>query len=352
MNFGAMVSKDEASDILEAQAHIWKHSFSYVNSMSLNCIIELGIPDAIYKYGKPMSLSILASTLFINSEKIQSLSRLMRIVAQSGFFYAEKYIAQDGNEEEVYQLTKVGQLLLKENPLSMIPFLSKTLIEKRVKFQSSHGSTTWEFANHKQEFKEHFNEAMASDSMLIAACLFYNSDEINFGKRLFEGLNSLVDVGGGTGTMTKAIASACPQLSCICFDLPHVVAGLKNYTNVTFFGGDMFKAIPQADAVLLKCVLHNWEDKECVKILKLCKEAISNSNTGGKVIIIDIVTGHQIENHKLLEVQLFFDLQMMALTRGKERNESEWNKLFVDAGFSEYKITSKLGARSIIELYP
>ncbi|GMH07275.1 hypothetical protein Nepgr_009115 [Nepenthes gracilis] len=287
MNFGAMVSKNEASDILEAQALIWKHIFSYVNSMSLNCIVELGIPDAIYKYGKPMSLSVLASMLPINSEKIQSLSRLMRIVTQSGFFYAEKYIAQDGNEEEVYQLTKVGQLLLKENPLSMIPFLSRTLNETRIKsclflsnwfqngdytaFQSAHGSTIWEFANHKQEFKEHFNEAMASDSKLTAACLLYNGEEINLGERLFEGLNSLVDVGGGTGTMTKAIASACPQLNCICFDLPHVVAGLKNYTNVTFFGGDMFKAIPQADAILLKCVLHNWEDVECVKILKLCK---------------------------------------------------------------------------------
>ncbi|GMH07276.1 hypothetical protein Nepgr_009116 [Nepenthes gracilis] len=102
-----MVSKDEASDILEAQALIWKHIFSYVNSMSLNCIVELGIPDAIYKYEKPMSLSVLASMLPINSEKIQSLSRLMRIVTQSASSMGEKYIAQDGNEEEVYQLTKL-----------------------------------------------------------------------------------------------------------------------------------------------------------------------------------------------------------------------------------------------------
>lgn len=96
--------------------------------------------------------------------------------------------------------------------------------------------------------------------------------------------------------------------------------------------------------------MHDWSDEECVKILKRCKEAIKGR--GGKLIIIDMM----IENHKrdddFPETQLFFDMLMMVLLTGKERNEKEWAKLFSDAGFSYHKISPVLGLRSIIEVYP
>ncbi|KAH0639577.1 hypothetical protein KY290_036844 [Solanum tuberosum] len=59
--------------------------------------------------------------------------------------------------------------------------------------------------------------------------------------------------------------------------------------NLSYVGGDMFKFIPSADAILLKWVLHDWSDEECIKILKKCKEAIPSKEKGGKVIIIDMV---------------------------------------------------------------
>ena len=43
---------------------------------------------------------------------------------------------------------------------------------------------------------------------------------------------------------------------------------------------------------------------------------------------------------------------MMVLVKGKERTEKEWAKLFLDAGFSDYKITPILGLRALIEVYP
>ncbi|GMH07273.1 hypothetical protein Nepgr_009113 [Nepenthes gracilis] len=296
MNFGVEVSKDEASDILEAQAHIWKYIFNFINSMSLKCAVELGIPDTIHEYGKPMSISTLATTLSINPVKVQPLNRLMRILTRSGFFSEKKLVAEDDNKEEGYVLTKVGQLILRKNPLAVTPFLLTMLNQDSNKswnylgcwfhnadktaFQTAHGKTMWEFADHMPEFNERFNEAMASDSKLVASCLLNNSNGRDLGKGLFEGLNSLVDVGGGTGTMTKAIANAYPQLNCICFDLPHVIASLQGTTNMTFVGGDMFKAIPQADAILLKWLLHTLNDEDCVKIMKQCKQAIMKSGDG------------------------------------------------------------------------
>ncbi|KAF3786064.1 hypothetical protein EJ110_NYTH25451 [Nymphaea thermarum] len=86
-------------------------------------------------------------------------------------------------------------------------------------------------------------------------------------------------------------------------------------------------------------VMHDWGDEECVKILKRCKETIPKP--GGKVIVVEIVKKkwpHQV----FKEPQLVLDLLMMVMYNGKERNEEEWKQLFIDSGFSSYKIASKM----------
>ena len=85
-------------------------------------------------------------------------------------------------------------------------------------------------------------------------------------------------------------------------------------------------------------------------ILKKCKGAIPNK--GGKVIIIDMVVKSNKGDNKEVETQLFMDMLMMVVVAGKERNEKEWEKLFLAAGFTHYKITPALGLRSLIEVYP
>ncbi|KAF2283294.1 hypothetical protein GH714_043669 [Hevea brasiliensis] len=106
--------------------------------------------------------------------------------------------------------------------------------------------TLWEYAGHEPNLNNFFNEAMASDARLVIRVL------INECKGAFEELKSLVDVGGGTGTVAKAIAKAFPQLDCVVFDLPHVVAGLQGTDNLKYIGGNMFEEIPPSDAFLLK----------------------------------------------------------------------------------------------------
>lgn len=102
-------------------------------------------------------------------------------------------------------------------------------------------------------------------------------------------------------------------------------------------------------------VLHDWSDEECLKILKKCKEAIAaaGKEKEGKVIIIDAVMGNiDKANDESIEAQIFYDLEMMVMVAGKERNEKEWSKLFFSAGYSNYKITPVLGFKSLIEVYP
>ncbi|PHT53526.1 Trans-resveratrol di-O-methyltransferase [Capsicum baccatum] len=345
---------DETSEVLAAQAHIANHVLNYVNSMSLKCATQLGIPDIIHSHGRAMSLSDLIDALPINKAKGQEcIYRLMRILIHAGFFI---------QEEEGYSLTPTSRLLLKDEPLSLAPFVLSQLDpllvdpwqslgewfknEDSTPFTTAHGKPLFEYAGDEPRLNRLFNESMASDARLITSVLIKN------GKGIFEGLKSVVDVGGGTGAVGKAICNAFPELKYAVFDLPHVVEGLEGSNNLSYIGGDMFKSVPSADAILLKWILHDWSDEDCVKILKKCKEAIPSKENGGKLIVIDIVIDNKNRDDKSFETQLFSDVLMMVHVSGKERSEQEWAKLFSDAGFSEYKISPILGLRSVIEVYP
>lgn len=99
-------------------------------------------------------------------------------------------------------------------------------------------------------------------------------------------------------------------------------------------------------------VLHNWSDEDCIKILKRCKEAIPSKDEGGRVILIEMVINDKKDEPELTKTRLLVDMLMMLICSGRERNEKEWEKLFLEAGFSHYKITPTSGLNSIIEVYP
>ncbi|KAJ0076233.1 hypothetical protein Patl1_33965 [Pistacia atlantica] len=168
---------------------------------------------------------------------------------------------------------------------------------------------------------------MVSDSQLVARALIEDHKEV------FKGLKSLVDVGGGTGTMVETIAKAFPKIQCTGFDPLHVVDNLQGTKNLAFHGGDMFKALPSADAVLLK------GDEESLKILKRCREVIPNKEKGGKLIIIELAMGMEDQSEGSMETQLCFNMMMMCLFNTAE----EWKKLFLEAGFTHYKMTPIIG---------
>ncbi|KAI3934624.1 hypothetical protein MKW92_027066 [Papaver armeniacum] len=334
----------QSNELILAHTHIWKYAFSYVNSMCLKCVVQLGIPDIMHNHEKPVTLSSLIGALSLPSTRHDALNSLMRFITHLGFFAVESL---DGNqEEEGYVLTTTSRLLVKVNPntmssvaISMVdPFLVSSL----------HSLSDW-FQGQNPESGKNFNDSMANDSRVLMSVI------VNEGKEIFENLKCLVDVGGGTGSTAQAIVGAFPHLECMVLDLPNVVADLPATDNIVFIGGNMFESIPRADAVLMKFILHDWTNKDCVRILKRCREAIPSREGGGKVIIIDAV----IEDDKkkkvddsITETQLLLDIMVMTLHNGKERTEKEWKKLFQESGFSDYKITRIQGFRSIIEVYP
>lgn len=342
------------SEIFKAQALLYKHIYAFIDSMSLKWAVEMNIPNIIHNHGKPISLSNLVSILQVPSSKIGNVRRLMRYLAHNGFF---EIIT---NEEESYALTVASELLVRGSDLCLAPMvecvLDPTLSgsyhelkkwiydEDLTLFGVTLGSGFWDFLDKNPEYNRSFNDAMASDSKLINLAL----RDCDF---VFDGLESIVDVGGGNGTTGKIICETFPKLKCIVFDRPQVVENLSGSNNLTYVGGDMFTSIPNADAVLLKYILHNWTDKDCTRILKKCKEAVTNDGKKGKVIIIDMVINEKKDENQVTQIKLLMDVNMACLN-GKERNEEEWKKLFIEAGFQDYKISPLTGFLSLIEIYP
>ncbi|ONK58260.1 uncharacterized protein A4U43_C09F10310 [Asparagus officinalis] len=343
-----------AEEMLAAQAQVYNVVMGHIGTMCLKSAIELNILEIVHNAHVLSHSDLLSKLPNVPPWKSPFVHRIMRLLAQMGYF-------KIGNKDEevLYSLTPLSKMfLLKNKPLSLSPYLGLltppwtnvwySLSDwlqsdgKGCMFEFEHGKSTWDIASHNPELNSGFNEAMAADSRVIMKAVVDQCSEA------FKGLHTLVDVGGGTGTSALAIAQAHPGLKCTVYDLPHVIASVPPNSLIDAISGNMFESIPQADAIFLKWILHDWTDEDCVKILKKCKDAIPNG--GGKVIIVDFVLNDN-KNSSETFTQLLFDASMMAYTDGKERTEYEWKRIFLDAGFTDYKITP-IGLRSLIEVFP
>jgi hypothetical protein len=145
-----------------------------------------------------------------------------------------------------------------------------------------------------------------------------------------EEVQCAVDVGGANGSLLQFLQQANPALRGIVFDLPNVVEHAREQIARTGFsdrtdlvGGDFFDSVPEGDLYLLKFILHDWSDDESIAILRRCRQAMV---AGGRIAIIEYVVG---ERNPLAALT---DMDMLALTTGKERSGEEYEALLRAAG--------------------
>jgi hypothetical protein len=91
-----------------------------------------------------------------------------------------------------------------------------------------------------------FNDGMGSDTQFAMDFIINNYGD------MFEGITSLVDVGGGTGSAARAIAKAFPHIKCSVLDLPNVIHSIPADDVLEYVAGDMMRSIPPANVVFLK----------------------------------------------------------------------------------------------------
>lgn len=192
-------------------------------------------------------------------------------------------------------------------------------------FPSVHGQSVWEYRAAHPEEGAIFDAAMTALSKDVAAGVVAAYD--------FAPFSRVVDVGGGQAALLGAILAANPGVHGVVFDQPHVVARaqpeldrLQVADRCDVVGGDFFDAVPPGDLLLLKAVLHDWDDARARMILQSCRRALAR---GGRILVLERILGAPNEG---LEAKLA-DLNMLVGAAGQERTAEEYSSLFASAGF-------------------
>jgi hypothetical protein len=187
-------------------------------------------------------------------------------------------------------------------------------------FTRVHGTSVWEYRAARPEEQAVFDGAMTSLSAPVIEAVARAYDFGRFG--------SVVDVGGGRGHQLAAILVRYPGLRGVLFDQPEAVANVTPGERTSVVGGDFFAAVPEGcDAYLLKAVLHDWPDEQCVAILRSCRRAMAPD---GVVLLVEQVLDLAPDPVRTA----FSDLNMLVAPGGRERELAEYGSLLTAAGFS------------------
>ncbi|MFE2869592.1 methyltransferase [Embleya sp. NPDC059259] len=158
---------------------------------------------------------------------------------------------------------------------------------------------------------------------------------------------TIVDVGGGYGGFLLAALRTGPGLRGVLYDQAHVLAGHRldvrdlagRWETVE---GDFFASVPAGDIHLLKRILHDWDDEQCVRILRNCRRAMGPR---GRVLVVDAVLPQGNEPHQGKTL----DLMMMASLVGRERTEADFARLFDAADLRLNRVIATPTVLSIVE---
>jgi hypothetical protein len=193
---------------------------------------------------------------------------------------------------------------------------------------------------------ETFHRAMVELTHLVSDDIVRSYD--------FSHTARLVDVGGGHGELLRAALLTNPKLRGTLFDRPHAMQGAQAHlekhgviNRCSFETGDFFSALPTgADAYLLKSILHDWNDLDCVRLLKCCAAAMTAST---HLLIVEQLMPTRVEPSAQHRALCASDLHMLVALGAHERNQSEFEALLDAAGLKLYSVTATPTQFSIIE---
>jgi hypothetical protein len=314
--------------------------------------VELGIADHLA--GTHRGVDFLAEQIGAHAP---SLARFLRALTAIGVLYE--------SEERFYSLTPLGVTLRSNVPGSMRAWvllafsddqgtawqaLSHAVRTGELAFRHIFGTDIWTRLAERPEAARLFDEAMQSLTQGANGRLIRNYP--------FEKFGWIVDVGGGNGSLLLPVLERHPVMRATIFDLPHVAgatrfriaaAGLSDRCEAV--GGDAFVAVPAgADAYVLKGVIHDWDDKEAIAILRTCRAAMSD---GSKLILIERILPEHIDpDDALTRAKFIHDINMMVNPGGRERTEAEFRDLLAQAGLRLACVLAMPGPLAVMEVDP
>ncbi|MBF6567781.1 MAG: methyltransferase [Candidatus Binataceae bacterium] len=307
---------------------------------------KLGIADLLVE--RPRTATELAQ---LTDTHERSLLRLMRTLVTLGIF-------KEGAEGR-FELTEMGIRLAGKSERSLKAWV---LVEGELLragwgqlIESIRtGKTADELAGFGSERFEKlaemkdaglFNEGMVSMTRAALPALLAACD--------FAGVSTLLDVGGGLGELMSAILTMYPSMRGIVYDLPHCAEGARMNLSAAgaaeraeFIAGSFFESVPAAaDAIILKNIIHDWNDERCLQILRNCHRAL---RPGARLTAIDRIVPEKLEPKADHLSAMLSDLNMLRGAGGCERTESEHRELLGKSGFRTTRVVPA-GRYSLIE---
>lgn len=309
-------------------------------SAALNVAADLGISDLLVE--GPRTVTELADATSVDRD---TLHRLLHSLATVGVY--------DEQADEAFANTESSEGLRSDVPGSLRP-LARTLNSPALwsawahlghsvrtgdnAFEARHGVDVWTHRQAHPDENAIFNDNMAALTSSVAAAVAEAYD--------FAGLSRVVDVGGGQGVLLEAILTRHPHLAGTVFDLEHVVATQPSAAALAprwaAASGSFFDEVPEADAYLLKSILHDWPDDRCVEILRNCARSLRPE---GVVLVVETLLdrpGFEVE-------AAFSDINMLVMPGGRERTEQEYAALFAAAGLTLTRLVHTTTRMSVIE---
>jgi hypothetical protein len=319
-----------------------------IRGQVLNASSKLGILD--YLDTEPIPADEVATELDLNSEYTY---RVLRALAA--------FEVLNEHDHRRFSLTDIGAYFQADHPQSLRDAVRYGVGQPRISaiqhlptiiqegestgYECEFGCDLFEYTEQNPSFGQHFNGTQTLLSMTATRSVLEALDPYDFSET-----STICDVGGGHGHLLSHLLDAHPHLKGVVLELPSVIAEegqlwapkLGVDDRCTYLEGDMFDDVPTADAYIMKYLLHNWSDDECVQILSNIDQA---SPDGGRVFVVERVL--QEETPSVPAVYL--DMIMMLETGGRERTKSEYATLFEQVGWEIDTVWETGGNVSVVE---
>jgi len=311
----------------EPQATLMQLVNGYQVTQAIHVAAQLGLADRLAAGAR--SSADLAVEVDAHPD---ALYRLLRALAAVGVLHEE-----DGGN---FSLTPVGERLRSDVPGSLhgwARFVGRpyywqawSALEHSVQtgenaFRHVHGEDVWSYRAQRPEESAAFDAAMRARTGATNRALL---DSFDFGR-----FGTIVDIGGGNGTLLAAVLAAHPHVTGVLFDQPHVVAGAEAVLGETgvadrcrVVAGDFFESVPaDGDAYVLKWIVHDWEDAEATALLHVVRAAMADA---ARLLVVERDLGAPNE----APAAKLSDLNMLVAPGGRERTREEYAALFAAAG--------------------
>ncbi len=306
---------------------------------------ELGIADRLATGAKHYE-ALAAAT----RTHAPSLFRLLRALTSAGVF------TQTG--EGRFALNPLAELLRSDAAGSLRPWalvsastyrtwghLDHSIKTGETAFDHIHGMDSWTYRERHPEEARVFNDAMSAHIALMTKAIV-NAYEFSL-------FTTIMDVGGGQGTLLAAILKYCPDTRGILLDIPTAIREAKPMIEAAALDarcqlveGSFFDFVPRgADAYIPSRVLHDWNDDQVLQILANLRKAMKDD---AKLLIIERVL--DLEN-PAMETTLS-DLHMLVRVVGRERTTDEFRGLLASSGFTLAQTWPTRSPFCIIEAAP